>query len=247
MTTVQANPRYAEHYRDEMRGRFDALRADTDLPFKHYAAIVRSDARMKGRVLDIGCDSGRIMMPFRTILLEARHVDGVEPSDAIKDNPYIKERWQSTFEAAPVPEGVYDAAFAFFVLEHVADARGFCERLAKCLKPGGVFYGITPNGRHPFPVIARTLEVTRLKYVLFGEDKINMYPSYYRLNTASQARRAIRGLGFSTLEVFYHPAVNWSHYVPRPLRFIPMIYDRLLGTRFASLSQMVMFKLEKQP
>jgi SAM-dependent methyltransferase len=244
MTT--ASLQYAEHYRDEMRGRFAALRDDTDLPFTHFSSIVRADPRMGGRVLDIGCGAGTIMMPFRSILLAAKHVDGVEPSDAIVKNTYVKEKWQSTFEDASVPESTYDAAFAFFVLEHVADPRGFCERLARCIRPGGVFYGITPNGRHPFPLLSRFMDVTGLKYGLYGEDdRVNNYPAYYRLNTARQASRAIQGLGFHALDVFYHPAVNWSHYVPKPLRFIPGIYDRLIGTRVASLSQMVMFKLEK--
>jgi len=60
------------------------------------------------------------------------------------EHPALENRWQGEFETAPIPEQTYDLAIAFNVVEHIKNSRSFIDRVAAILKPGGVFWALTP-------------------------------------------------------------------------------------------------------
>ena len=64
---------------------------------------------------------------------------------------------------------------------------------------------------------------------------------------ARQHRPRIASGRFRVAEFHYLPCVQWDTYFPRPLRFFPHAYDRLIGTRFRRAAQLLLFKLEKGP
>ncbi|MBL8763014.1 MAG: class I SAM-dependent methyltransferase [Phycisphaerae bacterium] len=227
---------------------FGILNADRSTWAAHFARVISSDARTKGRVLDVGCGrSGPTTPQLNAMERDFGPIDGVDPSEEIHLNPYVREKWVGEFESAPIPAGVYDIVLSVFVVEHVRDGRAHLQAAFRALKPGGALYAATPHLNHPFPYIVKTFQMLGLKDKVpdEGDKKINTYPAYYRLNSARQVLAAAEGLGFTEAAFYYYPCLMWDWYWPRPLRFLPHAYDWALGRNFQSLAQMFMFKLEK--
>jgi SAM-dependent methyltransferase len=222
---------------------------------EHFAKVMASDPRLRGRVLDVGCGKNgpdlhnrKGEFVFFPVIKMATQLDGLDPFPEVVQNPHLKEKWVGTLEQCPVPEGAYDALLSFFVLEHVGDTQGFLRAAFKALKPGGVFYALTPSANHPFAWAVKVIETFNVKRQverISNEGKVNRIPTYYRLNSPSTVAKAAAAVGFGGLEVFYYPALNWETYFPRPLRIVPRTYDRLIGTRYRGAAQQILFKLEK--
>lgn len=246
MAATMNSPSVSYGPRSSLLGRYRDLSSDYTLWLREFAEVVDNDPRMRGRVLDVGCGAGIVNATWRGIIQKAARVDGVDPREEIKDNPYLTDKFVGLLEDAPFEPGVYDAAFAHFVLEHVQQPRAFMAAVARALRPGGVFYAVTASRHHPFPFISRALDVTRLKYMLWSKDDgVNEYPAYYILNSARAMARATEGLGFSSIRVFRAPSVQWKQYFPSALRAFPVVYDYCLGCRMEWASLTRLFQVEK--
>jgi SAM-dependent methyltransferase len=218
-----------------------------------FARLLRESPELRGRVLDIGCGAN---LPIELGRMRASFgpLDGVDPDPAIARHPWLVNRWQGRFESCPVPEQAYDLAFAYNVLEHLAEPRPFFVKLAAVLKPGGVFWAMAPNARHPFALASRGVDLLGLKPLarrLLGQRSsfamnVNEYASYYRSNSPAAIRRAIAGLGFVRASFIHVPCAQWDRYFPPALRWAPRTWDVLVSTRAPSLSLILIVKLEKQ-
>ena len=197
-----------------------------------------------GRVLGVGCGPGPIATEEQ-IRARAAVYDGVDPSSAVHRYPGLANRWQGTLESAPITPSAYDFAWAYNVVEHVERARPFFEKLRACLKPGGVFWALTPHGHHPFCTAVKLLQVLTVKQRLAEHNEgVNKIPSYYRLNTSRDVLRAIDGLGFASARFLYMPCMQWDRAFPRFARFAPRTYDYLIGTRFNRYALILAYRLE---
>jgi SAM-dependent methyltransferase len=227
-------------YADQMRDRSGFQRKFHDM--------ILAEPRSKGRVLDIGC-GGEMPGPLTDLPQHARQIDGVDPSEDVMKHPNLTLRWHGVFESADIPEHAYGFAYAFNVLEHIPAARPFFEKLRTVLSDQGVFYALTPHAKHPFCKLARTAEILggkRLGWAKNRDSSVNDYPSYYRLNKASDVLKGIDGLGFGKVTFYYMPCMQWDVYFPRPLRWGPHLYDRFFGTKMSSRMLIFAFKLEVQ-
>lgn len=229
-------------------GRFDQLDRERGEATRYYIEWVGSDPRMKGRVLDVG-SGGDYPTPkvVRALLEQCGQHDGVDPNPAIANHPALTERWCAPIEEAPLPAEAYDAMFSFWVAEHIRDPDRFAKQAIHTLKPGGVFYAFTPHALHPFPLAVRMLQMINLKRLakrrMIQQEKV--FPAYYRMNRLGSIARAAERAGFAAAEFHYLPSVQWDHYFPRPLRFLPNLYDRLIGVRFQRAAQVIAYRLEK--
>ena len=225
---------------------YKALRDHTAIG-RHLAGVIAADPRMRGLVLDVGCgaDGPTIEHYFDMYKLPAR-LDGVDPAPTVAGNPWVTRSWSGEFERCDIPVDTYDALVSINVVEHVARPTEFLRQALRVLKPGGVFYAVTPNAVHPFPPCVKLIQVLGLKGRMVA-DKAgwNDYPAYYRLNSRSKVTRAARQAGFAAAEFHYHANIQWHQYFPRPLRFAPAVFDRLIGTRCQPMFQMLLWKLEK--
>ena len=205
---------------------------------------VRAEPGASGRVLDIGCG------PAMTLGLEPlydvfQHLDGVDPSPDVSRHPKLRERWHGELESSGVPNGVYDMAYAYNVVEHIAVPLPFLQRVKQVLRPDGVFWALTPHALHPFAAAVRTVQAIGLKKAARARNEgVNDYPAYYRLNSASAVTEAAEKCGFRSAEFVFMPNVNWDTYFPTWARFIPHTYDRLLGFRFPSRMLLLAFRLQ---
>ncbi len=235
--------------RPPLAGNYRALDEARDAHALYFATMMAQDPRLAGCVLDVGSgakspSAKRFDVPYAKIGI----MDGVDPRAEIHQNTRLRNRWQAMLEDAPIPAESYDAAVSVFVLEHVSDAASFLKAVHRVLKPGGVFYGLTPHAHHPFPLAVRLIQWLRLKGRSgVGDARVNDYPAYYRCNSFGAIRRAAEAAGFASGVLHYHPAINWDLYFPAGLRFLPHLYDYCVGVRFRPFWQQIFLKLEKAP
>jgi SAM-dependent methyltransferase len=213
---------------------------------KAFKTLVMREPGLKGRVLDIGCGNGLTNKVLTDFTSCCGHLDGVDPSPQIMEHPALENRWQGELETAPIPEQTYDAAIAFNVVEHVKDPERFISRLWAVLKPGGVFWALTPHARHPFCWFARGIELIGFKDAAADRYKgMNRYSSYYRLNTIGRVKKLSAQAGFVEADFYRFPAVQWDCYFPPMLRWAPHAYDRLLGLHVPACMQIIVYRLQR--
>jgi SAM-dependent methyltransferase len=217
-----------------------------------FARLLRESPQLRGRVLDIGCGAN-LPIELRRMYDAFGPMDGVDPDPAIAEHPSLVHRWHGHFESCPVPGQTYDLAFAYNVLEHLAEPRPFFVKLASVLKPGGVFWAMAPNAHHPFALCSRAVDVLGLKPLARGwlgrrasfPMHVNEYASYYRANSPAAIRRAIAGLGFARASFDHVPCAQWDRYFPPALRWAPRTWDVLVSARVTSMSLILFVRLEK--
>lgn len=185
------------------------------------------------RVLDIGAGVSR-SGALTPLTRKSVHLVGVDPDGAIELNGALHERHLTSLEQfARDHPGEFDAAFAVYVLEHVADPEAFVAACARVLKPGGAFYALTPNVRQYFG--ATTWALSRLGLSdwvlerLKGHEEVHdhHFPPQYRLNSMRTLRRRLETAGFSEVEFrCYDDTPRYGWYLPAGLRWVAPAYTR---------------------
>ena len=90
-------------------------------------------------------------------------------------------------EACTLPADSYDFVFAIHVVEHLIDLSAVFRKIAVSLRPGGVFYCITPN--------AQSYGLS-----LFGQSWWNLEdPTHYRFFSRRSLAAALSQAGFQTV------------------------------------------------
>lgn len=186
-------------------------------------------------VLDIGCGrgiDGRFDLQ-EEIAAEADRLVGIEPDPEISLSPAFDETHRSFFEDALIAPSSVAVAYAVFVLEHIADATGFLDKMLSCLHDGGVFWGLTVDGRHPFMCASRLMEAFRLKdryldalWGRRGENRYENYSTHYRMNSPRRLNQLLNGRGFLSTASLHRPG-QLDFYFPACLRRAARMYERV--------------------
>jgi SAM-dependent methyltransferase len=232
-------------------GGYQALMRDRSGFQRAFRQWLLDEPASRGAVLDIGC--GAALPPHLADLRQrARQLDGVDMREEVNSNTFLDRRWRGMFEETPIPEKVYDLAYAYNVVEHIVDPPRFLKKVDAVLKPGGVFWALTSHSNHPFCLIARGVELMGGKRKMrenlrleAGRYTVNDYPAYYRMNRVASIMKAIQGMNFGKVSFHAYPCMQWDTYFPRMLRWAPHTYDYLLGTRFRHFMLIFAFRLEK--
>lgn len=179
---------------------YESENAGRERTARRHLAIVERHAQ-RGRLLDVGCASGALLLSAATAGWE---VTGVEPSEVLCAEARKKlagrgEVHCATLENAPL-KGHFDAVTLWDVLEHVPEPCGFLEGCGALLRPGGLLFLNVPDLGS---VQARVL---RARWPLLLPEHLNYFT---RSNLQKCAQRA--GL---TLVRFGRRRVSFSiHYV----------------------------------
>lgn len=225
-------------YHDSRRAYFQEL----------YAEMLAAEPGLSGRVLDIGCGHGA-----NPTLVKIAHricrLDGVDPFPVVAPHPLIAQRWACRLEDVPVEPNTYDMAYSYNVVEHVEDEASFLAKAVDILKPGGVYWSMSPNARHPFTAAVRLLQATGLKlyYRKVFAPQSNDYPAYYRLCSDTRVLGAIerQSLPVSKVDFYYLHNVQWDTFFPSGFRLLPRLLDRLVILRYPRAANIFMFRIEK--
>lgn len=223
---------------------FEAHDRDRRMFEREFCRRLANEPGFVGDKLDIGC-GGAFPKAFETILEQMGVVDGVDPFPVVHGHAGLRNRWHGMFEHADIPSNAYDLAYAYNVVEHIELAKPFFETLRRVLKPGGVFWALTPHGRHPFCRCVKLVQALGLKKSAAKRGEgLNDYPAYYKLNRVEDIAAAAEQAGFTQLQAVYIPGVQWDHYFPKALRFIPHLHDKIRGLKKNKAMLVLAYRLE---
>jgi SAM-dependent methyltransferase len=118
-----------------------------------------------GAILDLGCSSGSFL---ETLKGGKWDLYGVEMSTDSADRALARcgaKVFVGDILDAPFKPASFDAITCFHVFEHLYQPREVLEKVSQWLKPGGIFYALTPNidsaGCHVFKSYWYALELPR--------------------------------------------------------------------------------------
>lgn len=102
--------------------------------------------RRGGRLLDVGCGAGTFL---RAAARAGWVAEGVEVSATAAEHNRAAgfKVFNGELAEARYPEGHFDVVIASEVLEHVAEPREMLREILRVLRPGGLLWATTPNGR----------------------------------------------------------------------------------------------------
>lgn len=116
----------------------------------------------------------------------------------------------------PVTDASIDLIVSDFVLEHIDNPGAFFTEVARVLKPGGVFCARTPN-RIGYVGLAASLIPNRrhaqvLKVAQESRKEMDIFPTYYRVNTVWAVRRAFRQVGLEGVAYGYEAEPSYLQF-----------------------------------
>jgi SAM-dependent methyltransferase len=165
-----------------------------------YARAVKQEAEMAHRWLDIGC--GHSVVPEWTSMANELHPDAGVDLDfqAVAGNAHVRWRLLASGEALPFAAACFDLVTANMVLEHVAVPAQLFKEVARVLAPGGTFLAHTPRALGYTTLLARAVP-SRLRPALAvrlqGRAEEDVYPTYYRANSARALQQLASGAGLT--------------------------------------------------
>lgn len=102
-------------------------------------------AERRGRLLDIGCGQGYVL---EHALRRGWDVWGLESAQVWAEETAARldvQVWAQRVESGDIPEASCDAVFSDSVIEHLPEPEAMLRLARRVLKPGGLFYLVTPN------------------------------------------------------------------------------------------------------
>jgi 2-polyprenyl-3-methyl-5-hydroxy-6-metoxy-1,4-benzoquinol methylase len=141
-----------------------------------------------GAILDLGCSSGSFL---ETLKGGNWDLYGVEMSTESANRALARcgaKVFVGDILNAPFQPASFDAITCFHVFEHLYHPREVLTKVAEWLKPGGIFYALTPNidsaGRQVFKSYWYALELPRHLH-LFSPKSLSRLASSVRLEAVS--------------------------------------------------------------
>lgn len=181
-----------------------------------------------GTVVDFGCGRGAFLedpVSFRRELRNLKgkvsRVIGMDVDPAAGSNPSLDEFRCLEENSWPMEAGCADLCVCDSVLEHLAEPQAFFDEAARVLKPGGYLCIRTPN-LWSYVALASRLVPNRsharvLERVKEKTQSRDVFPTFYRCNSISAIRKALRRSGFSGIVYGFSPE-------PAYLSFSPLAY-----------------------
>lgn len=198
-------------------------------------------------VLDVGCGHG-IALKTEPQFEIAKRVGvywGVEPDKSVQSASCFHQVWQSSLEDADIPDSSVDLAYCQMVLEHVEDPVAFLGKVAKVLKPNGVFLCLTVNVNSTFGWISSTCNKLGIQDAVLtiarGKQLVEdyHYPAVYRMCSQDVLQRLASQFGMSHVKVTLLEADEWLVYFPKGTRWAGYLLTNFFQRRVKNYSWML--------
>ena len=171
---------------------------DNKLFRKKILEVLRPDSI----VLDLGAGSGYVKeMDFKS---HAKEVTGIDVDPDINKNPFLHSYIEgSVYDLSVFGEKRFDLIICNSVIEHIDDPQKFVSEIRRMLKPGGIFFGKTPNRNHYMPLVARMTPLSFHKWFnrKRGRPEEHTFATYYKLNSTSAIKKYFSGPAWKNLKI----------------------------------------------
>ncbi len=118
--------------------------------------------------------------------------------------------------AWPIADASIDLIVSDFVLEHIDNPEAFFTQVARVLKPGGVFCARTPNRIGYVGLVSSIIPNRRHARVLEVAQKdrkeMDVFPTYYRVNTVWAMRRVLKRAGLEGVVYGYEAEPSYLQF-----------------------------------
>jgi ubiquinone/menaquinone biosynthesis C-methylase UbiE len=123
--------------------------------------------------------------------------------ESLQKHNLIRNRIRADLQNIPCADGSFNRITANMVMEHVRDPDQALKAVARLLQPGGVFIFHTPNYRHYWTFLSSIVpQKVKNKVIELAEGRAeeDVFPTFYRINTAASIRRAAKHAGLEIRE-----------------------------------------------
>jgi ubiquinone/menaquinone biosynthesis C-methylase UbiE len=221
----------------------------------HYEDALNEVVSRGASWLDIGCGH-RVLPPWRLeaekeLVARAGRVIGADPDMAsLLRHQTIRMRVLASLNSLPFAAESFDLVTANMVVEHLDQPEKQFAEVARVLRPGGRFVFHTPNAQAYATRVARLIPEGAkgiLARVLEGRRTEDVFPTFYRANTAQHLHHIAANSEFSVREIRYLTS-SAVFAVVLPLAIVELLWIRLLMTRrLAPYRHTLIGIFEKQP
>ena len=188
--------------------------------------------------LDLGC--GHQVFPDwmhreqADVVSRCRRVFGIDlDKDGLHKHPAILARIFGDLRRLPVRSACVDLVSANMVVEHLDDPLAVLREVHRVLRPGGAFVFHTPSyynwatfGAALVPDVVKKGAVGYLE----GRREEDVFPTHYRMNTATAVARHAGAAGFD-VDAIHHVSGSAALAMLGPVVLLELLYIRLLRWR----------------
>lgn len=176
-----------------------------------FYSRVRALLRPEHVLLDLGAGRGAGLLDdpvafrrdLRTLRGHCKEVIGCDVDPIVLTNPGLDRAFlMNPDRKLDLPDASIDVIVSDYVMEHIENPSALIGEVSRILKPGGWFCARTPNywgyialASRLIPNRLHTKVVARVQFGRKGED---IFPTWYRLNTARDIR-------------YHFPPTKWRH------------------------------------
>jgi SAM-dependent methyltransferase len=227
---------------------------------EHYGNLLISylDATPNRRWLEAGC--GRRILPDGLSALElsaiqkAGLVVGTDMDEhSLASHQSLDRRVCASLTHIPFPDESFDVVGCNMVTEHLAEPSRCLSELARVLSPDGVLLIHTPNLRnymvflnHVFGKVLPRRWTLGLIHASEGRAEDDVFPAFYRMNSAPVLRRTARDLGLQIEVEQFLPSPHPFFHFFLPLAVIQLVLSRLMTLKpFQRFQSTILLVLRK--
>jgi SAM-dependent methyltransferase len=198
-------------------------------------------------ILDAGAGRGSLpQMNFKVLVKKAI---GVDPSEAVKSNPFVHESHVGFCDNMPFLESCsIDVAVSNNVLEHVEYPEKFLAEINRVLKPEGYLIVKTPNKYHYMVLIAHFTPTWFHVFYnnLRGRPSEDTFRTQYKINSKSDLYRIAENTGFTVEE--FQLIEGRPEYLRLfvPLYILGILYERIVNLLGLNQLKIVYFAVLKK-
>ena len=189
-----------EYYRNQ----YTQLKPSWTHATARYQALVAKYIKPHFKILDLGCGRGGIVERLGT----AGKWMGIDPdwnSLKLHRRPVLL-RCCADAKKLPIAKHSFDMVVSSWVMEHLSEPGHVFSEIVRVLRPGGHFFFLTPNVKHPIPRLSHSLinnlaAQRVLVQRLYNRVPVDTFSVQYRANTWESIDEFAARVGLQLVEV----------------------------------------------